>query len=293
MPRASKRLTSLAAILLAGTMLSACASGGLLGEDSAAATAEPASPEEARAAAIADLKTRPVPDEPMSRAAYWAQRTELEPEDVDVAVQFAKSLRGIGSNARAVEFLEERLAKQPGEAKLLAEYGKTLIAVGQIEKALGVLAQAQQLMPDDWTILVAMGVGYDQLQDYANARRAYEMALALSPNNPSILNNLGLSYLMAGDRENAAKYLTAAASSPGADARVRANLALVADRPAAETAKAEPVAAVPAPAPKTEEPPATKPKPTASNAPEANGAPRTMATAEGASKSDSGAGLRG
>ncbi|MFT3809926.1 MAG: tetratricopeptide repeat protein [Micropepsaceae bacterium] len=290
MTRAPKRLTSLAAILLTGTMLSACASDGLLGGDSAATeTPEAVSPEQAREQAIADLKTRPIPDEPMSRAAYWAQRTELEPEDVDTAVQFAKALRGIGSNARAVEFLEERLAKQPGEVKLLAEYGKSLIAVGQIEKALGVLAQAQQMAPDDWTILVAMGVGYDQLKDYANARRAYEMALALSPNNPSILNNLGLSYLMAGDRENAAKYLMAAASSPGADARVRANLKLIADRPA-ETAKAEPAlapAAAPEAAPKAAEPPAPKPKPTASAEPEATGAPRTMVTAEGS------AGLRG
>lgn len=290
MTRASKRLTSLAAILLTGTMLSACATGDLLGGETATSeTPEALSPEEAREQAMADLKSRPVPDEPMSRAAYWAQRTELEPDDVDTAVQFAKSLRGIGSNARAVEFLEERLAKQPGEPKLLAEYGKTLIAVGQIDKALPILAQAQQMLPDDWTILVAMGVGYDQLQDYANARRAYEMALALSPNNPSILNNLGLSYLMAGDKQNAAKYLMAAASSPGADARVRANLALVGNAPA-ETAKAEPApapAAAPAEAPKVDEPPAPKPKPTAAVEPQATGGPRTMATNEG------GAGLRG
>lgn len=282
---AHKRRLSLAAVLLAGTALSACATS----ED--AANAAPATPsaEEVRAQAITNLKNSPVPDEPMSRAAYWAQRTELEPDDVDTAVQFAKSLRGIGSNARAVEFLEERLAKQPGEPKLLAEYGKTLIAVGQIDKALPILAQAQQALPEDWTILVAMGVGYDQLRDYANARRAYEMALALSPNNPSILNNLGLSYLMAGDKQNAAKYLMAAASSPGADARVRANLALVGNAPA-ETAKAEPApapAAAPAEAPKADEPPAPKAKPTAAVEPQATGGPRTMATNEG------GAGLRG
>lgn len=274
MSHASKRLSRLAGLMLAGTMLSACAMDG----DMTGAAPEAPSASETQAQALADLKSRPVPDEPMSRAAYWAQRVELEPEDVDVAVQFAKALRGIGSNVRAVEFLEERLVKQPGEPKLLAEYGKSLIALGKADKALPVLAQAQQLMPDDWTILVAMGVAYDQMGDFANARRSYEMALAISPDNPSILNNLGLSYLMAGDKENASKFLLAAASAPGADARVRANLALVAAPRADGAAKAEP-AAEPKPQP--------KPKPTASVDPDATGEPRTMATETGS------AGLRG
>lgn len=281
---AHKRRLSLAAVLLAGTALSACATS----ED--AANAAPATPsaEEVRAQAITNLKNSPVPDEPMSRAAYWAQRTELEPDDVTVAVQFAKALRGIGSNERAVEFLEERLVKQPGEPNLLAEYGKSLIAIGRADKALPALMQAQQLLPDDWTVLVAMGVAYDQMRDYAHARRAYEMALALSPDNPSILNNLGLSYLMAGDKANAAKYLMAAAQAPGADARVRANLALVSDRGGTATAKAAPPSvdrpASPAPA---EAPPTPKAKPTAEAEPQATDAPRTMATESGS------AGLRG
>ena len=101
-----------------------------------------------------------------------------------------------------------------------------------------------------------------QPETFETLRRAYEMALALSPDNPSILNNLGLSYLMAGDKANAAKYLMAAAQAPGADARVRANLALVSDRGGTATAKAAPPSvdrpASPAPA---EAPPTPKAKP--------------------------------
>lgn len=273
----SKRLTRLAALLLAGSVLGACAT---LDGDTAIKADVPPTAEQSHAQAIAELKARPIPDEPMSRAAYWAQRTELEPKDVETSVQFAKSLRGIGSNARAVEFLEERLAVQPDEAHLIAEYGKSLIAVGRLDKALPVLTQAQQMLPDDWTILVAIGVIYDQTGDFASARRSYEMALAISPNNPSILNNLGLSYLMAGDKANASKYLLAAASAPGADARVRANLALVANTGPATAAtnepqpKAQPSNAAPTP----------KAEPTAEAAPDE---PRTMATDAG------GAGLRG
>jgi len=256
MSSASKRLTSLAALLLAGSMLSACAS-----LDGGVAADPNATPDQAtlQAEALDALKKQPVPDEPMSKAAYWAQRTEVEPNNVEVAIQFAKALRGIGSTERAVEFLEERLVQQPNEALLLAEYGKSLIAVGKADKALPVLMQAQNMVPDDWTILVAMGVAYDQLKDYGNARHCYESALAISPENPSILNNLGLSYLMAGDKANASKYLLAAASAPGATAQVRANLALVASPGPSQSAAAEPTAK-----PAQDVPPAPKPKPTAS-----------------------------
>jgi Flp pilus assembly protein TadD len=232
---APKRLTSLAALLLASTMLSACAM--IDGE----ATADPsATPDQAtlQAEALDALKKQPVSDEPMSKAAYWAQRTEVEPDNVEVAVQFAKALRGIGSTERAVEFLEERLVQQPNEALLLAEYGKSLIAVGKADKALPVLMQARQMIADDWTIIVAMGVAYDQLKDYPNARQCYEAALAISPNNPSILNNLGLSYMMAGDKASASKFLLAAASAPGATAQIRANLALVSSKEPAQSANA-------------------------------------------------------
>ncbi len=179
----------------------------------------------------ADLKSRPIPDDPIGRAAYWAQRAELEPGDVQVSVQFAKALRGIGSNERAVEFLEEKLAAQAGNADLLVEYGKSLAAAGRPADAIAVLAQAQQMRPQDWSIPLAIGVAYDQMRDFRTAQSYYQAALALAPDNPAILNNIGLSYLMAGDRATAAKYLRMAAAAPGADERVMANLALVMDVP--------------------------------------------------------------
>lgn len=228
-PAGSSRLLRFAAILLAGTALTACASSGAGTATTAAATADGTT----RDQILAELKSRPVPDDPLGRATYWAQRAEIEPGDVTVSIQFAKSLRGIGSNRRAVEFLEERLMIQPGQPDLLGEYGKALVADGRPGEAIPVLAQAAQLKPSDWTILVAQGVAYDQLKDYARARQSYEAALVISPNNPSILNNLGLSYMAAGDTANAAKYLRMAAAAPGADDRVRANLAMLETSPAA------------------------------------------------------------
>ena len=152
----SRRPLRLAAILLAASALTACAADGPAAPSAAATDAGPS-----REQALAELKARPVPEDPIGRAAYWAQRTELEPDDVSVSVQFAKALRGIGSNERAVEYLEECLARQPGQPDLVGEYGKSLVAAGRPRDALPVLAQARQMKPDDWSILVAQGVAYD------------------------------------------------------------------------------------------------------------------------------------
>ena len=60
-----------------------------------------------------------------------------------------------------------------------------------------------------------------------NARELYRKALDLQPNEPSVLSNLGMSYLLADDLRTAETYMRSAAQSPGADSRVRQNLALV------------------------------------------------------------------
>lgn len=295
--KARSRRVRLAALLLAASALTACAS---TQEQAATAPGEP-SQEELKKQAIAQLNQMPVPDDPIGRAAYYAQRAEVEPENVDVAIAFVKALRGIGSVERAVEFLEERLMMMPNEPRLLAEYGKTLVGVGRLQEGIQVLAQAQALAPQDWTIPMAMGVAYDQLGDHTKARQYYEVALQISPNNPSILNNIGLSYMVAGDKVSAAKYLRMAAAAPGADERVRANLAKVNDVPAStadsapdkmrslpkQTAEAAPVEAPPVetPPPPAEEPAASEQVPANEAAvpkaaePMATGKPRAMVTA--------------
>ena len=59
------------------------------------------------------------------------------------------------------------------------------------------------------------------------ARAAYREALDIRPNEPSVLSNLGMSYLLARDLKTAETYLRSAINQPGADSRIRQNLALV------------------------------------------------------------------
>ena len=63
----------------------------------------------------------------------------------------------------------------------------------------------------------------------SRAKRAISIdgRLDLKPNDPTILSNLGMSYVLEGDLQTAETYMRSAAEQPGADSRVRQNLALV------------------------------------------------------------------
>ena len=73
----------------------------------------------------------------------------------------------------------------------------------------------------------AEGAILDQLGQAGEARRLYARALEMQPNDPSVLSNLGMSYLLEGDLKQAEAQLQNAVTQPGADSRVRQNLALV------------------------------------------------------------------
>ena len=76
-------------------------------------------------------------------------------------------------------------------------------------------------------ILSVQGAVLDQLGRHQEAQRYYASALKIKPDDPSVLSNLGLSYALAKDLKNAESTLRRAVVYPGADPRVRQNLALV------------------------------------------------------------------
>jgi Flp pilus assembly protein TadD len=67
----------------------------------------------------------------------------------------------------------------------------------------------------------------DQMGKNDDARRLYAQARTLAPNEPTILSNYGMSYVLTGDLKKAETLLRQAVALPGADSRVRQNLALV------------------------------------------------------------------
>lgn len=149
------------------------------------------------------------------------------PNDKATSLQYASLLQMEGRNDQALAVMRKTAIAHAKDRDVLAAYGKSLAAAGQLEPALDAVRRAQTPEYPDWRLQSAEAAILDQLGNAAEARDLYRKALALKPNEPSILSNLGMSYLLEGDLKTAEMHMRSAAAQPGADSRVRQNLALV------------------------------------------------------------------
>lgn len=163
-------------------------------------------------------------DAPM---AELSRRYDANPSDPTTGLAYARALRTEDRNAQAVAVLETVAIKRPFDRAVLAAYGKALNDVGRAKEAAAVLERAHTPDRPDWTVLSAQGSSADQLGDHRAAQDYYAAALRIAPANPHVLSNLGLSYALDGQLPLAEQTLRGAAAAPGADMRVRQNLALV------------------------------------------------------------------
>lgn len=158
---------------------------------------------------------------------YWQTRYEKSPKDMQSGLQFAAALRMTGRAEQALAVMQQVAIHHPEDRTVLGAYGKALAGAGQLNKALKTVQRAQRPDRPDWKLYSAEGAIYDQLGKPKLARASYRKALDLKPGDPSVLSNLGMSYLLVGDLRASETYLKQAVNRPGADSRVRQNLALV------------------------------------------------------------------
>jgi len=196
--------------------------------------------------AAGGCSTTPSPFDSMASsgapAAQTAQRTEADwrrdmeafgeryrrnPRDPEVAIRYAQALRAVGQRAQAAAVLEQTAIQSPQNQALLGAYGRALADNGNYQQALEVLNRAHTPDQPDWRILSVQGAVLDQMGRHQDAQRHYASALRLMPDEPSELSNLGLSYALAKDLQQAEATLRRAADRPGAEPKVRQNLALV------------------------------------------------------------------
>lgn len=162
-----------------------------------------------------------------SAATSIGARYAKNPKDRNAGLTYATLLRMTGKNAQALAVMQQVAIANPADREVLAAFGKAQAAAGQLEQALSTIGRAQTPDRPDWKLKSAEGAILDQLGRTQEARAAYRDALDIKPNEPSILSNLGMSYLLGKDPRTAETYLRQAAAQPGADSRVRQNLALV------------------------------------------------------------------
>lgn len=163
----------------------------------------------------------------LTQAKFWGEEYEKNPNDHEAALQFARTLRGMGSSARAVEVSGQALALKPGDPELTLIYAQASLDTGRPDAAATALAKAEAAAGSDWRMLSIIGVTMDQLGRHEGAQDYYKRALAISPDNPRILSNLGLSYALQGNPALAEETLRLAAAGPNPDPRVKQNLVLV------------------------------------------------------------------
>lgn len=149
------------------------------------------------------------------------------PKDRNNGLAYANILMMTGRNSQALAVMQQVAIANPSDREVLSAFGKAQAAAGQLEQALATIGRAQTPDRPDWRLYSAEGAVLDQLGRSSEARNRYRMALDLKPNDPTILSNLGMSYVLGGDLRTAETYLKSASQQPGADSRVRQNLALV------------------------------------------------------------------
>jgi Flp pilus assembly protein TadD len=155
------------------------------------------------------------------------ERYRANPQDGELAMQYAQALRGIGQRSQAVAVLEQASLQHPQNKAILGAFGRALAAVGRNEQAMEVLNRAHSPEQPDWRILSVQGAVLDQMGRHEDARRHYSSALKIVPDEPSVLSNLGLSYALSKELPQAEETLRRAAAQPTAEPKVRQNLALV------------------------------------------------------------------
>ncbi len=159
--------------------------------------------------------------------ARWARAYQKDRKDKSAVLGYANALSANEQITQSMAVLRAGVIAHPRDRDIASAYGKILAVNGKFPEALSVLQRAQRADTPDWKLMSAEAAILDQMGQHANARKVYKEALKIAPNEPSLLNNLGLSQLLSDQLPDAEYTLRKAASLPGADSRVRQNLALV------------------------------------------------------------------
>lgn len=157
----------------------------------------------------------------------WGRRYDSNQTDKRTAMNYARSLRALAQHSQAVAVLRGLAITHPRDMEVLGAYGKALADDGKLQEASKVLANAHTPERPNWSVLSAQGSVADQMGDHDRAREFYNSALKMRPDDPGVLSNLGLSYALSRNLPMAETTLRTAVAQPGADMRVRQNLALV------------------------------------------------------------------
>jgi Flp pilus assembly protein TadD len=191
--RGCRRLARAAGILLLGTLLAACATGGdggRLARQQRVADDPAAMLRIAQAAAGAGEWT--------SAETFYRRVMHLRPDDAQAQVGYARALAEQGRVDEAIASLRQARESQPGNVEINLVLGRLLAYAGRPLEALALFDAALARAPSSAELLVGRGVALDLLDRHAEAQAAYRQALSLDRGNLAARKNLMLSSALNG-----------------------------------------------------------------------------------------------
>ncbi len=162
-----------------------------------------------------------------AQTAFWSREYDLNPADLEAAINLASTLRRLGNPQKSIEVSKQTRSLYPRDVDLMTELAASLVASNQPKIAIKHLDTALQRRPRQARLWSLKGAALDQLEQFKLAREHYSRAIRITPNDSGILTNIGLSYALEGDPATAEIWLRRAVNIPSASENARQNLALI------------------------------------------------------------------
>ncbi|AFL88189.1 hypothetical protein Terro_1899 [Terriglobus roseus DSM 18391] len=145
------------------------------------------SPETPDDAAMAAELTDSQHDDAATEKAY-AHASELAPNDIEVAVGYARVLSRLKKSAEAQKVLQKALENHPQNHVLLAELASEQLLDGQTEAALPSLEKLHKTEPENGAVALLLARAYTNAGAPDKAYDLYDSLLKTSPEDVTILS---------------------------------------------------------------------------------------------------------
>lgn len=165
--------------------------------------------------------------EAANATSQWARAYLKSPQDPQMALGYARSLKAMGAKDQALEVLKAAYRVNPQDGEVAAELGRVALEMNRVDIAGTALQSAEAQGVDDWKTLSAEGTLYAKKGEHEAAQKYFLAALQKKPDSASVINNLALSYALDGKAKKSEELLRKAVATGNDDKRIRQNLAMV------------------------------------------------------------------
>lgn len=176
---------------------------------------------------ISTTSARPAAAAPARESlADLTRRSAEAPQDVAVALRYARHLKAAGKPKEALEVLDRAEGAGTSNVAFITEQGLLSLQLGDARKAQQLLSKAAPESTKDWRVPSGLGVALATLGRQSEAQKQLTRALELSPGNPIVLNNLAMSNILDRKVDKAEVLLNTAKNSGTQRPHVAQNLNL-------------------------------------------------------------------